>query len=168
MPKMPTMPELPGSPTSVAKKITADWQWLNGLYASYATSTALRDNCVSARMRAEMVVNACRDMEANTNAAFTSLTTPPPALLAYKEPALNFRRKYKDIIIPVVAVLSMAPAVVAGPGKLEKVRVALRNLIFIGGGTSVLLYPEFVHKAVPALARTAEKAQRMSPKGSGV
>ena len=172
-----SLSQLSGSQASLAKKITADWQWLSGLYESYAQSsnTALRANCTTTRMRMQSAIEAVRDGQMRAELTLAQLTEPPAAVVTYKDAALEFRRKYKAFMVGGLAVLSILPAVRAGPGKLEKVRVALRNFFCVGGGASVLMYPEFAFGVAPALvSRGAERvqnsaflsaqAQRMMPK----
>ena len=161
-PAAPTTYGLPQLPQArLAEKITADWQWLAGVYASAQQSTALHDNCQGARLRVQSAVEAAYEARARADATVSSLVSPPPAMLTYKESALDFRRKYKAAIVGGIAALSVLPAVLAGPGRLEKVRVALRNVFFVGGGATALLYPEFVfNHAVPAITRTAEVARQ--------
>ena len=153
------LPQLPQA--RLAEKITADWMWLSSVYASAQQSTALRDNCQGTRLRVQSAVEAAYEARARMDATVTSLVSPPPAMLTYKESALDFRRKYKAAIVGGIAALSVLPAALAGPGRLTKVRVALRNVFFFGGSATALLYPEFVfNHAVPAITRTAEVARQ--------
>ena len=124
----------------LADKIAADWQWVVGAYASYQQSTAIRDNCISVRKTVQSWVEAVRDAQARAELSVTQLVEPSPEALSYKQKAMEIRRNYKAPIVAAIAALSVLPAVRAGPSKLEKLRVALRNLVCIGGGTTFLFY----------------------------
>ena len=146
----------------LASRIEADWQWLSGLYTSYSQSTALRQNCTSFRQLLQSAGEAAWGARARADAAVARLTASPPAALAYKEAALDFRRRYKVAIVAAIAAASILPAVRA-PGKLEKARIAVRNFVFVGGGATVLLYPELTL----GMWRTAEMASgKREPKSS--
>lgn len=147
------MPKLELPQAKLVDKITSDWKWVLGMYTSMQQSTALRDNCVSARMTVQSYVSMARDAQLQAETTVTRLTAPPPAVVGYKERAMHLRRNYSSFIVAGVAALSIVPAVRAGPGRLEKARVAVRNLLFFGGGSCFVLFPEF---AFPALSRTQE------------
>ena len=161
------LPQFPNPQAQLAEKITKDWLWLSGLYASYSQSTALRESCTSTRVQVQSVADMCYGMQASFSSGVSSMNmieNPPSFLTYYKESALEFRRKYAPFIVVGLTGLSILPAISvlpfnAGLTKLDKLRMAARNFLCTGAATSVLLYPEFTGAygiAGPALSRTAE------------
>lgn len=104
-------------------------------------------------MTVSSYVDAARNAKTAAQSSFTQLVEPTPETLNMKTKAMEIRRSYKAFIVAGIAVLSVLPAIRAGPGKVEKARIAVRNFIFFGGGSTFLLYPEF---AFPAIERTHE------------
>ena len=103
------------------------------------------------------------DMRDQADVVVTNLTEPPALVQKYKQTFFDFRRKYNYFIVGAIAALSMLPALRAGPGKLEKARVAARNFVVAGGGAAVLFSPEFVaNTAAPAMSRAADRVQRLA------
>ena len=100
-------------------------------------------------------------MRTQAGSTISGLTEPPAFVQTYKQAFLDFRRKYNCYIVGAIAAAAVVPAALAGPSKLDKARIAARNLLVIGGSSAVLLYPEFaVEIAAPAVARAAEKVQQ--------
>lgn len=136
---------LPAPQVNLAAKITADWQWLAGVYESYthSSNTALRANCTSTRVRVQSALEELRNVQMRTELTMSNLMSPPTAMVTYKESALDFRRNYAAFIVAGITVVSALPALRAGPGRLEKLRIAARNFVCAGSAASVLVYPEF-------------------------
>ncbi len=80
---------------------------------------------------------------------------------------LDVRRQYPGLIVGAISVASVVPAVHA-----RSPRLFLRNLFVGGGGAMVLLYPEFVHRAVNYWSKSAPHlkerlSSRLQPRVGG-
>eukprot|EP00322_Chrysochromulina_rotalis_P025095 CAMPEP_0115839942 /NCGR_PEP_ID=MMETSP0287-20121206/6517_1 /TAXON_ID=412157 /ORGANISM="Chrysochromulina rotalis, Strain UIO044" /LENGTH=168 /DNA_ID=CAMNT_0003293541 /DNA_START=19 /DNA_END=525 /DNA_ORIENTATION=- len=148
---------LRGAPDSV-KRIAADWDWLYGLYVSATNSSQFTDNVKSISGGLKGAISSANALRSNVETTATSLTATPAFVEQYRETALDFRRRFKGPIVALVAALSVIPAIWAGPGKVEKLRVGARNLVLFGGSTAVVLYPELVMRVAPVAAQSIDSA----------
>jgi len=133
------------------QRIVNDWEWVRTSLAAASPTTQLRESVRSSTRGLYDASVRTKSMVADTQASITSLTTPPPAVTATKQSIFTTARAYNNIIVGFVTALSVLPALRAGPGRIEQLRVAVRNLVVFGGGSAVLLCPEIVF-------RTATKA----------
>lgn len=138
---------LPAVKALAVERIAAEYGRASGAFETSNlgqryNAFSLRDNCVAFRKGVQSAVEAVYGSQAFVTGKVTALTAPTPAMLSYKETVLDLRRNYKAPLVAAVAVLSVMSAVGA-PGRLEKLRIAARNLFLFGGGGAVLLYPEF-------------------------
>jgi hypothetical protein len=146
------------APDSV-KKIREDWGWVQGMYAKATSGTYMADNIRASSKSMRSTASSVADMGDSFTYMTRQLTTPPAFVERYKETFLDVRRRFKAPIVAFIAGISVLPAVFAGPGKMEKLRVASRNLIIFGGGASVVLYPELVMRAAPTVAKSVDAVQ---------
>ena len=154
--------QLPKAPAkALAENLDTYMTQFRALYASYQQSTHLRENSVALREKCMSTYDAACGARTNVEETLTKATEPTPQMVEYKNKCMEIRREHKGKIVGGIAVLSVASAILA-PTKFEKVRCALRNLLFFGGGAAVLLYPEF---AFPAAETAAEKMKRSVPRG---
>ena len=147
-----------GAPESV-KKMAADWSWLYGLYLSANGTTQFTDGVRATTRSVQGAVLSMREFCNGCESSVKQLTATPAFVTDYKDTMLDVRRRFKAPIVTLIAGLSVLPALRAGPGKLEKLRVATRNLVIFGGSASVLLYPELVMRVAPKVANSIDTVQ---------
>ena len=155
----------PGTPAlmmpqrKLADKLSADWAWLSTAYTQTFSGSekAFSENVTKTRTLVQSTVDSAFDMRANAELSVSKLTEPSTATTAMKQKFLDFRRDYVQFMVAAIAVVSVAPAIRAGPGRLEKLRVGMRNLIFGAGSAAVLIYPEAMSQAAPALGQAADR-----------
>ena len=142
------------------KKIREDWGWVQGMYAKATSGTYMTENIRASTKSMRCTASSVAEMGARISVLLNrQLKTPPAFVERYKETFLDVRRRFKAPIVAFIAGISVLPAVFAGPGKMEKLRVASRNLIIFGGGASVVLYPELVMRAAPTVAKSVDAVQ---------
>ena len=149
-------PTLNPHPAQLAAEIQSQWSWVNSVYA---TAPTLHDKVTDVRTQVQSKAEAALNLRQQADLAVSSLTTPPQQFVDIKPAMLDFRRDYKQFLVAGIAIASMVPAVFAGPSKLEKARVALRNLVVGGGTTAVLFNPELVFAVSKTSARAAERVK---------
>ena len=169
---LPSLPELPDalkkqSPAAIAGRIKAEYDKVNGVYASYTKdATPLRDRCTAVRTSVQSVVESVTGAQSAATTKLADMVEPTPSMNEYKDKVFNFRREYKVAIVGGIAGLSVLSAAFA-PGKIEKIRIALRNFLVFGGGATFLLYPEFAYpnaqKVAGKIAEVAEQARAQVP-----
>ena len=146
------------APESV-KKIREEWSWVHGMYVKATSGTYMTDNIRATTKSVRGTVSSFAEVRSSCEDMYKQMTTTPAFLERYKESFLDIRRRFKAPIVAFVAGLSVLPALRAGPGRMEKLRVASRNLIVFGGGASVLLYPELVMRVAPTVAKSVDTVQ---------
>ena len=130
------------------------------MYAKATSGTYMTENIRASTKSMRCTASSVAEMGARISVLLNrQLKTPPAFVERYKETFLDVRRRFKAPIVAFIAGISVLPAVFAGPGKMEKLRVASRNLIIFGGGASVVLYPELVMRAAPTVAKSVDAVQ---------
>jgi hypothetical protein len=147
--------ELPTSQAdALVSQLNAGKQQADALVSQISSTISLRERCVGARVSVQSAVEQARGVQTEMDKTMAYWTEPTPAMVAYKDSVLEFRRKYKGPIVGGIAALSLVSAVGAR-GNFEKMRIAVRNLFIFGGSAAVLLYPEFAFRAGDAAADAA-------------
>jgi hypothetical protein len=137
---------------SVADMISSQWGWVSDAKA-FAESNSLRRSITSSREQVEGVSGAVNAGVARWDSAITWAQTPSETTLHYRSKLLDFRRNYPGVLVAGIAALSIVPGV-----KQRSPRILVRNLL-VGGGTAfVLLWPEYVMRTAPYVARLKERA----------
>ena len=144
----------------LADRISADWKWLNEAYVHTFSGSkqAFSESVSKTRSTVQAAIQSCHDMQSTVDASVTRLTEPSTTTQATKQRMLDFRRDYKQFLVAAVAVAAMAPAVLA-KGRVEKARIAMRNLILGAGSTVVLCYPEAIFSLAPAFTSVQQRVQ---------
>ena len=132
---------------------------MRGFYDSATGGTLLDGNIKAATSSAKSAVSTAYAVRGTCESTYMQMTATPKFIEDHKDTMLDFRRRYKLPIIAFVSGISVVPALMAGPGKAEKLRVAVRNLFLVGGSASVLMYPELVFRAAPAASRAVDTAE---------
>lgn len=150
------------SQAELAAKLKADWAWFSTLGQTFRSSadSRLHENVKSTRLSVQGAVEQARASYERAGAAVTSVTTVPSGMQAFKQRVLDFRRQYPGLIVGVASALAVVPALRAGPGRLDKARVLVRNVVIGGGGTAVLLYPELLFRTAPYVVQGGEAISR--------
>ena len=166
---LPSLPELPDalkkqSPAAIAGRIKASRQ-VNGFTSYTKERDAAADRCTAATS-VQSVVESVTGAQTAATTKLADMVEPTPSMNEYKDKVFNFRREYKVAIVGGIAGLSVLSAAFA-PGKIEKIRIALRNFLVFGGGATFLLYPEFAYpnaqKVAGKIAEGAEQARAQVP-----
>ena len=135
------------SDKSLAETMSTQWSWVSDVKA-FAETNSLRRTVTSSREHVTSVGDALKSSAARIDSAISWATTPSETYLYYRSRALDFRRNYPGLVVAGIAGLAIIPGV-----KQRSPRILARNLL-IGGGTAfVLLWPEFVMRTAPYVAR---------------
>ena len=134
----------------------ADWAWAYRAFGSI--EMRLLDSVRSSTQAVTSTAAHLQTRKAENEATLANVSVMPGIISRNKDALLDFRRRYANIIVAATAGIAIVPALLAGPTKMEKLRVGARNLLLGGGGAAVLFNPELIFRTAPAFAALPKAA----------
>ena len=142
--------------------VKADWEWLSSLYTVACSQSYVSDAVRSTTRSVRQAFGSAHNLQESFQTAINGLNPIPSFVEQHKEILLEIRRQYKASIVTCITAVSLAGAIRAGPGRLEKLRIAARNMTVFGGGAAIVLYPELIMRVAPYASAGVDKVRQMT------
>jgi len=143
---------------ALKQKLQDDWGWLGNVSAAAGTNQ-LRAAVKTTREAATAVVETCQAAVASVERTVAWASRPSETVQRGWASMLDFRRKYPAAIVGVCTLFSVLPGL-----RARSPRILLRNSLLGGGTACVLMYPEFVMRTAPYVAKAGRKIEETAKK----